>query len=122
MSERHHSADDFYGEIAVSREVSALAYRVLDAIRLLSPEVFLYVWEHGSVTTAPCPIVGDYLLACTAERWVIVTDVSSSKRYQVFNAYLGARAFEFSWDPHVCRNFLVPALQRALLLEDLASL
>ena len=105
----------------VQQEVRVLALRVLDAIRLLSPEIYRNVWE-GTGRAQAAPVIDDYLLNCTRSHWVIVSDISGPKAFQIFNAFLGAGPFEFSWDPHVCRTFLVPELQRALLLEDLADL
>ncbi len=94
-------------------EVRALCNRVLAAIKLLSPIAYhsKHVW------------VEEFQLTCTAAGWTFVNDERGSQVTRVFTAWRDSYVpMRFSWDPVVCREVLVPALDRLMVLDDLASL
>ena len=107
----------------IVEEVRALAHRVLAAIKHLDPTRYHNIWEQGGLhASREALVVGEFVLTCKPDRSVLVFDVSGPRHFPIFNAYLGDGPLDFAWDPYACRKFLVPALQRVLLLDDLASL
>lgn len=117
----HPSTDPDNADLVL--EVETLATRALAAIKLLDPAYYRNTWEVGDQPIGELAVrVGDFSLRCSAGRTITVTDVSEGSRpFPILTVYLGG-PLEFSWEPFLCREFLAPALQRVLLLEDLASL
>ena len=124
MKSLHPSQDHDNADLVA--EVRALAERVLTTIRLLEPSGYRNIWESplrvDNYAKGFHVMAAEFRLTCDTSGWVAVADTGGKRTFTVFTAWLGNGPLEFSWDQHVCRNFLAAALDRVLVLEDLASL
>jgi len=118
--------DDLAGpEAGLADEVQLIADRVLAAIKLLDPVAYHKIRR---TTSSVVVVTGDFRLMATDVGDIVVTDINRGGPWaDVFHILLdpttgrvGERAVY--WDAQVCREFVVPALDRVLVLEDLASI
>jgi len=67
--------------------------------------------------------IEEFELELHEDDWFVVIDTRIGPRpVQILDAKMVSNVPHYTWDAHVVRNFLVPALDRDMVLDDLSML
>jgi len=99
-----------------------LCERIIQAMKLRCPDVLQGIW---STTSELRPMwaafqEGDFEFRYDQHHTIVIYDISGPRSFMVFCCPID-RPDDFQWDEHVTRNFVVPTVDRILVLEDMAD-
>ena len=102
--------------------------RIIAVVRMRNPIVFdkLYGSREGANEALLHVELSGVMLRIDVAGWVIAFDMSAGYGEEIFRAYVGAECGwkpenNFTWCKNRVESLLIPALDRELILDDLAE-